>query len=67
VFIPTIDGELLNTAPIVRMSQEHDGSKVTVRADLVDGKSFELGDPDGGTLEFGLIKMRELVAASARG
>ena len=32
VFIPTVEGNLLNIAHVIRLFQEHDGAKVTVRA-----------------------------------
>ena len=64
MFIPTAEGDLLNVAHVIRLSQEHDRAKVTMRAHLVDGKDFVLGEPEGGTPQFGLIKMRELLKAA---
>jgi hypothetical protein len=45
--------------------QTHDGSKITMRAHLVDGKAIALGEPEEGrgygTLQYGLARMRELI------
>jgi hypothetical protein len=61
VFIPTVEGDLLKVAHVIRLSQEHNGTEVTVRARTGDGKDFVLGEPEEGRLQYGLARMRELL------